>query len=95
MSILGATNAVLFGYPSLQVAWAVFGTAWVLQFIGHGVFEGRAPALFDSLAQALLTAPMFVLLEVAFFLGYRRGFYKRMMVQVEKNIKEYKKSKAN
>lgn len=42
---------------------------WVLQFIGHGVFEGRAPvrrsaaihvltaqALFDSLLQALVLA---------------------------------------
>ena len=39
-------------------------TGWVLQFIGHGVFEGRAPALLDSLDQALITAPLFVLLEV-------------------------------
>jgi uncharacterized membrane protein YGL010W len=25
--------------------------AWIAQFIGHGVFEKRAPALFDSLVQ--------------------------------------------
>jgi len=25
--------------------------SWIAQFIGHGIFEGRAPALLDSLAQ--------------------------------------------
>jgi uncharacterized membrane protein YGL010W len=25
--------------------------SWIVQFIGHGVFEGRAPALLDSLVQ--------------------------------------------
>merc|ERR1712080_493973 len=38
---------------------------WILQFIGHAVFEGRAPALLQSLDQAFITAPLFVLLEVS------------------------------
>jgi uncharacterized membrane protein YGL010W len=25
--------------------------SWIIQFIGHGVFEGRAPALLDNLGQ--------------------------------------------
>ncbi|EEY54099.1 uncharacterized protein PITG_20012 [Phytophthora infestans T30-4] len=45
---------------------AIHATAWILQLIGHGVFERRKPALFDSLDQALITAPMFVLLEILF-----------------------------
>ena len=48
-----------------KVALAIHVTAWILQFVGHGVFEGRAPALLDSLDQALITAPLFVLLEVS------------------------------
>jgi len=68
---------------------------WIAQFIGHGVFEGRAPALLDSWDQAFLTAPLFVLLEVMFFLGYRKEFYKECMVQVDKNVKEFKKTKAS
>lgn len=27
------------------------GLAWIAQFIGHGVFEHRAPALLDNLVQ--------------------------------------------
>ncbi|KAI8022755.1 Phenylalanine--tRNA ligase alpha subunit, cytoplasmic [Camellia lanceoleosa] len=34
------------------------------QFIGHGIFEKRAPALLDNLAQAFLMAPYFVFLEL-------------------------------
>ena len=39
------------GYSIWKVALAIHVTAWILQFIGHGVFEGRAPALLDSLDQ--------------------------------------------
>lgn len=42
---------------------------WVAQFVGHGVFEGRAPALLDNLVQALFMAPVFVLLEVRGLVG--------------------------
>jgi len=54
--------------------------SWVMQFIGHGVAEGRAPALLDNIAggvshrshftmpsrscPALFLAPFFVHLEV-------------------------------
>jgi len=37
---------------------------------GHGVFEGRKPALLDSVLQAFLDAPLFVWYEVAFACGY-------------------------
>merc|ERR1712141_396104 len=47
---------------------------WIAQFIGHGVFEGRKPALMDNLLQGelhkLFAAPMFVTLEVLFMLGF-------------------------
>merc|ERR1712224_405093 len=45
--------------------------SWVMQFVGHGVCEGRKPALLDSLAQAFFNAPLFVLLETLFMFGYR------------------------
>merc|ERR1712226_992364 len=76
--------------PIWKIALAIHVVCWILQFIGHGVFEGRAPALMDSWDQAFLTAPLFVLLEVLFFFGYRKEFHDRIMVQVEKNIKEFK-----
>ena len=55
--------------------------------------SGRAPALLDSIDQAFLTAPLFVLMEVAFFFGYRREFYDEIMLEVDANIKKFNASK--
>jgi 2-hydroxy fatty acid dioxygenase len=44
----------------------------VAQFVGHGVFEGRQPALLDNLFQAFFMAPIFVLLEVSELKGWGR-----------------------
>ena len=49
--------------------------------------------MLDSIDQAFLTAPLFVLMEVAFFFGYRREFYDEIMVEVEANIKKFNASK--
>jgi len=37
---------------------------------GHGVFEGRKPALLESVLQAFLDAPLFVWYEALFYFGY-------------------------
>ncbi|EEY54033.1 uncharacterized protein PITG_07727 [Phytophthora infestans T30-4] len=79
---------------SMHVALAIQATAWILQFIGHGVFERRKPALFDSPDQALITAPMFVLLEILFPLGYRPELYKRVMKQARINVKTFQATKT-
>merc|ERR1719492_694670 len=84
----------IYGLPFWQAALAIHVVAWIIQFIGHGVFEGRAPALLDSWDQAFITAPLFVLLEVLFFFGYRNTFYRECMKEVETNIAAFKKSKA-
>ena len=54
---------------------------------------GRAPALIDSWDQAFLTAPLFVLMEILFFLGYRKEFYAKIMQEVETNIATFQESK--
>lgn len=64
---------------------------WILQFIGHGAFEGRAPALLDNIAQALFMAPYFVYLEFLFMLGLRQDLWKACEKQINKNIAEFKK----
>ncbi|KAG7380309.1 hypothetical protein PHYPSEUDO_007321 [Phytophthora pseudosyringae] len=79
-----------FKRPGWQVALGVHCFAWVVQFIGHGVFERRKPALFDSLDQALVTAPMFVLLEALFALGYRPELYQRVSAAAKENIKAFR-----
>lgn len=80
---------------STLVAGAIFLAAWILQFIGHGKFERRAPALLDNLMQALLLAPLFVWLEMLFFFGYRRELQARVEKQVERNIAQFKAEKSS
>lgn len=83
--------------PSLtnQIAIGVFILSWIAQFIGHGAFEGRAPALLDNLVQALVLAPFFVWMEVLFMLGYRPELKGRVDKEIEKEIEKFRRSKTN
>ena len=40
---LVGTGATVGGHDILNVAIAIHVTAWILQFIGHGLFEGMSP----------------------------------------------------
>ena len=75
--------------------WAIgiHVASWIAQFIGHGAFEGRAPALLDNLVQAAFLAPFFVWMEILFTLGYRPELKARVDSAVEKEIEKYRKSK--
>lgn len=66
---------------------------WLAQFVGHGAFEGRAPALLDNLVQAFFLAPFFVWMEILFYFGYRPGLKGRLDKAVQKEIEKYRKSK--
>ncbi|MCB1168864.1 MAG: DUF962 domain-containing protein [Leptospiraceae bacterium] len=85
--VFALTSTVLFGsllaaahYLSLHVdtttGWIIFGAAqilgWGTQFYGHFVFEKDRPALFDNLFQALISAPLFVVADVYFEMGFRK-----------------------
>ncbi len=60
---------------STGVAWGIAGglfvASWIVQFIGHGVWEKRRPALVDNVFQ-IFVAPMFIISETAFALGFRK-----------------------
>jgi 2-hydroxy fatty acid dioxygenase len=81
--------------PFTVTSWAagVFVASWVLQFLGHGKFEGRAPALLDNLVQAIFLAPLFVWLEVLFYFGYRPELQARVQKAVQKEIAKYRAQK--
>ena len=65
--------------------------SWLAQFVGHGAFEGRAPALLDNLVQALLLAPLFVWMEILFFFGYRPELKQRFDKSVEEEVAKFRK----
>lgn len=71
-----------------ETAWLIFGlgqlTGWGSQFYGHFIFEKGRPALFDNLFQALVSAPLFVVADVVFELGYRL----EIKEAVEKELKQ-------
>ncbi|KAJ0105224.1 hypothetical protein Patl1_18781 [Pistacia atlantica] len=83
-----------------SLAWKVVLAAqvicWTGQFLGHGIFEKRAPALLDNLVQAFLMAPFFVLLEILqTVFGYEPypGFHARVEAKIDAEIKEWKEKK--
>lgn len=76
--------------------WAtyVFFTSWVAQFYGHGVHEGRAPALLDNLLGALVLAPLFVFIEVLFSFGYRPELQRWLKNKTSSMLLEFRKERA-
>lgn len=61
---------------ALSVFAATFVGGWTLQLVGHA-FEGRKPALVDNFFQVLV-APIFLMAEVFFALGYKREVAERV-----------------
>lgn len=95
-------SANLFALKTKQAvvtASVLFVLGWVAQFIGHGYFERRAPALFENIKgillphlchAALLLAPLFVFMEILFALGYRPALKKRIHEKVKSAIIAWK-----
>jgi len=84
-----------YGMKANYIAIAVHVVSWLVQFVGHGVFEGRAPALLDNLVQAIFLAPFFVWLEILFAFGYRPELKSRLDQSVQQEIAKFKSKKAN
>ncbi|KAJ5261793.1 hypothetical protein N7497_004257 [Penicillium chrysogenum] len=86
-------NYFLSTHGSIVNYWAggIHVVSWLAQFVGHGVFEKRAPALLDNLVQAFLLAPLFVWMEILFFFGYRRELKERFEKGVEQEILKFRK----
>lgn len=66
-----ALNDTVTTQTSLWIAGVLFVASWVFQFLGHGIWEKRRPALADNLLQAFV-APVFLVAETAFALGMRK-----------------------
>lgn len=96
--LIGGTaylNYLTMTYGAIVTYWAlgIHVASWIFQFIGHGAYEGRAPALLDNLFQSLFLAPLFVFLEYLFIFGYRPELQRRVEEGVQKKIAEFKGEK--
>lgn len=83
-----------YGMKANYIAIGAHIVSWLVQFVGHGVFEGRAPALLDNLVQALFLAPFFVWMEILFMLGYRPELKSRLDTAIQKEISRIKAEKT-
>ncbi|KAF1969771.1 hypothetical protein BU23DRAFT_557395 [Bimuria novae-zelandiae CBS 107.79] len=75
------------------IAAAVHVVSWILQFVGHGKFEGRKPALLDNLVQAFFLAPLFVWYEMLFKLGFYKDLKKEVDAAIAVEITKLKAKK--
>eukprot|EP01017_Pseudomicrothorax_dubius_P045461 TRINITY_DN7861_c0_g1_i2.p1 TRINITY_DN7861_c0_g1~~TRINITY_DN7861_c0_g1_i2.p1 ORF type:complete len:194 (+),score=15.18 TRINITY_DN7861_c0_g1_i2:47-628(+) len=66
--------------------------SWLMQFVGHFVFEKRSPALFDNLLQ-IFVAPLFVIIEMIFMMGLREEEYDACEKRVNQLIENFRLSK--
>ncbi len=68
------------------LAWLVIGVGlflvgWVFQFVGHVAYEHRKPAFVDDIV-GLLIGPLFVLAELLFGFGMRRGLHDAIVTRL-------------
>jgi len=88
----GGSNLVKKG-TSVKIAFVAHVFGWAMQvFVGH-VIEGKKPALFDSLFQAFSMAPLFVIYECLFMLGFKQDLHHQIELEVKKTHAAWKVSK--
>jgi len=81
---------VIFGLDHFWFIVYLKAIAWIFQFIGHGVFEKRKPALLNNILTTLV-APDFVTIELMYYIfGYNKELIKQANVEIEADIKAYK-----
>jgi 2-hydroxy fatty acid dioxygenase len=82
------------GSHGLLIYWGIQIFSWLIQFVGHGVFEHRAPALLENLNQALLLAPLFVMFEIANLFGFRKDIMKEVDELVKPEVEQFRAERA-
>lgn len=82
----------VFGLNTFQSVVLLHVAGWILQFIGHGVYEKRKPALMDNLL-LMFNAPVFVTIELFYLMGYRKNEISETLKYIDANIAEYRKQK--
>lgn len=75
--LIAANRVCAMGTTTALIVFALtFVGGWILQLIGHA-FEGKRPALVDNFFQVFI-APIFLMAEVFFALGYKRDVAERV-----------------
>lgn len=82
----------LFGLTDMQSTALLHVFSWILQFIGHGAFEKRKPALLDNIF-LVFNAPVFVNIELMnFIFKYRDAELNETRKHIIEDINAYRKT---
>ena len=85
---------VAFGVDHFWFFVYLKAAAWIFQFIGHGVFERRAPALLSNILTTLV-APDFVFIELMYYIfGWNKKAINLANVEIEADIKQFRAKKG-
>jgi len=90
VTVWGNYLTTTYGWEANKWAIILNIASWIFQFIGHGAFEHRSPALLDNLFQAFFLAPFFVWFELLFSFGYRPELRSRVDSAVVKEIAKFR-----
>ena len=63
------------------IAIIIFVLSWIVQFLGHCIWEKNRPALLTNLYQAILIAPFYIYLELLFLCGYNKDLQDRIRTE--------------
>lgn len=84
----------IFGLSDFKTTVLLHVLSWIMQFLGHGAFEKRKPALLDNIF-LVFNAPVFVNIELMNFLfKYRDAELEETKKHIEQDIAAYKKSRG-
>jgi uncharacterized membrane protein YGL010W len=85
-----ADKEVMFGLDHFWFIVALKVVSWILQFVGHGVFEKRKPALLSNIFTTMV-APDFVTIELLYYIiGHNKTEIQKANVSIEADIAEYR-----
>ena len=91
---LDTSNDPLFGGNLYNILLVLFIFSWITQFLGHGVFEKRAPALLTNLLFAFI-APFFAVFEMLnMILGYKQAEIKVYQREILSDIAFYRQKRG-
>jgi len=79
---------------SVKIAAYLHVLSWIMQFVGHGFAEKRAPALLDNILGALVLAPFFVHVEILFALGYNKTLHKKVASATGMEISKFRRDQG-
>ncbi|OAV97094.1 hypothetical protein, variant [Puccinia triticina 1-1 BBBD Race 1] len=87
-------NLIVTSFPDsyFNPTLAIWVLSWILQFVGHGHFEKRKPALIDNLFQSIVLAVFFVWIEALFFLGYKPALARSIHRKIAAAVAQFKAS---